>query len=811
MWNFLRPGTGTRHSSFQLTLDFESAIVCYVERSTFSWKDEEKMRRFVVFEDTVYPGKFHRAFFRFCLARQIGLIRELPRMWALGLLYFLGLIRRERYLGGFWRFLGKLREPEKLEAAFFRRKGGKLFLPDRDAEVLSAHPAMVLEGWCRQEGISLIANAYDPQTGRFESFRLPGQNLPEGEYAAYGGLHSRILKNAARKYYICDRWITLRKGDCVLQELVTWCCLVLFGAVLGLFSLYYASQAFALPTELFGSYLRNPLILALNLAPPVVMILLFYFWFDSAAAAAGAASLLTMIPTWINHYKLLFRDDPFLFEDIRIAMEAKTMSQRYQIVIGTKMILVAAVLAFGVALMAFFCRGKIRNARVRGALLLATAVLAAVGFQKYYLSGTVYYQTRNLTYINQWSTTQQFQSRGFWYPFLHSVGDAVDREPEGYSEAEAKEILEGFAPEDIPAEKRVNVISVMLEAYGDFRKFDTLEFTNDPYESMDRIAAESYTGNLVTNIFAAGTINTERCFISGLSTLPSFRRATDSHAWFFRDQGYTVEGSHPCYNWFYNRQNVNPNLGFQNYYFDEDTYMALNNGYHCSVNGILFPQIVKQFEEAAARGEDYFSFSVTYEGHGPYADDVQFEKEYLANDGWTESTYNTLNNYFALMEDVNLRLVEMIDSLRDNPEPVVVILFGDHMPWMGNGNSIYHELGLNIDVADDTGFLNYYQTPYLIWANDAAKQVTGNDFRGKGPAISPCFLMNEFYRLAGYTGDAYAMYAGQVAAVLPVINDIGVCMDPEGNVLRTLTGEQQALLEQFLRVQYYRRNLFTGK
>ena len=71
--------------------------------------------------------------------------------------------------------------------------------------------------------------------------------------------------------------------------------------------------------------------------------------------------------------------------------------------------------------------------------------------------------------------------------------------------------------------------------------------------------------------------------------------------------------------------------------------------------------------------------------------------------------------------------------------------------------------------------------------------------------------MNEFYRLAGYTGDAYAMYAGQVAEVLPVINDIGVYMDPEGNVLRTLTGEQQALLEQFLRVQYYRRNHFTGK
>ena len=39
---------------------------------------------------------------------------------------------------------------------------------------------------------------------------------------------------------------------------------------------------------------------------------------------------------------------------------------------------------------------------------------------------------------------------------------------------------------------------------------------------------------------------------------------------------------------------------------------------------------------------------------------------------------------------------------------------------------------------------NYYCTPYLIHANEAARDALGFDFVGEGPKISPCFLMNLF-------------------------------------------------------------------
>ena len=68
---------------------------------------------------------------------------------------------------------------------------------------------------------------------------------------------------------------------------------------------------------------------------------------------------------------------------------------------------------------------------------------------------------------------------------------------------------------------------------------------------------------------------------------------------------------------------------------------------------------------------------------------------------------------------------------------MVIVLFGDHNPWMGDANSVYSKLGIDLDLSTKEGFLNYYATRYLIWANDAAKEVLGCDFQGEGPRREP--------------------------------------------------------------------------
>ena len=164
---------------------------------------------------------------------------------------------------------------------------------------------------------------------------------------------------------------------------------------------------------------------------------------------------------------------------------------------------------------------------------------------------------------------------------------------------------------------------------------------------------------------------------------------------------------------------------------------------------MLLPEVVRKFENAAARGEWYFSFNVTFQGHGPYSDQQEYDHPFVENPGYSDETFHYLNNYLAIIDDVDDALADMVASLRESEAPVVLILFGDHMPGLGDRESAYAAAEINFDLATDEGFYNYYSTPYVIWANDAAKQVLGNDFVGDGPTIGTNFLMNLFFEQAG--------------------------------------------------------------
>ena len=229
-----------------------------------------------------------------------------------------------------------------------------------------------------------------------------------------------------------------------------------------------------------------------------------------------------------------------------------------------------------------------------------------------------------------------------------------------------------------------------------------------------------------------------------------------------------------------------------------------------SHDSVLFPHIVELYKQATARGENYFSFNVTFQGHGPYFSDAEYDHPYVENKGYSEESYNYLNNYLAIADDVDDALKDMMQSLRESEEPVVLILFGDHMPALGDKNSAYEEFGISLDLSTDEGFYNTYSTPYVIWANDAAKRVLGNDFVGEGPTIGTNFLMNEFFRLAGYTGNEYMQYTADLMQTFQCIHSTGICLTPEG-LCRELSPAQEEAYEEFMDVQYYWRSNYQKK
>ena len=581
------------------------------------------------------------------------------------------------------------------------------------------------------------------------------------------------------------------------------------GVGICLISLMLATGHYAM--RLIFGYFECPLIFVLNLLPVLALLLLLYGLTGRAQLSFGVTAALVFGLSTGNYYKLMFRNDPLMFADLLLLKEAGDMAGKYHLFLHWKLGLMIACWVFGVLFLHFLVRGRPRG-RGRGICALAGVTACTLLYpvmldSDLYNQRTAYYARLN----NIWSATQQYIARGFLYPFLHSISEAIEMPPENYSADRAEAILSAYSDADIPEEEKVNIIGIMLEAYSDFSRLGVPELAADVYEVWHNLEAEGYSGDLVTNIFAGGTINTERCFLTGFSNLVNFRARTNSYAWYFRSQGYRVEGMHPCYEWFYNRLNVNESLGFEDYYFVENYFSPMSGG-GVALDDIFFPELLKTYQAAETPDQPYFSFSVTYQGHGPYNDDVCWwgEKgDYVADNGaYTEAQQYILDNYFGSIYNTNQHLKALTDYLRTDDEPVVLLLFGDHMPWMGDGNSVYEAMGLNLDLSTQEGFFNYYGTRYLIWANDAAKEVLGQDFTGEGPALSPNFLMNQVFRLCGWEGPAFMQATQQVMDRVPVINTPTGLYVENGTLTGSLSPEGQALVEDYNILQYYYRSHF---
>ena len=596
---------------------------------------------------------------------------------------------------------------------------------------------------------------------------------------------------------------------------IYWCwnvlLLVLGAVILGVCSLVLAPSAYG--WELFWDYWKFPLLIVLNLLPPVILALLLY----AAAGRAWAALLITALPvlglSLGNYYKLLFRDDPVIAADLFILQEAGKMAGQYHLAVGRKVGLTALIAVVWIGLLALFARARpgkrLRLGLAGGALAAALALVPVYG------STTVYNAIENVEHISRWSATQVYISKGLLYPFLHSFRDALPSPPEDYSEKEAAAILAQYGDEVIPEDKKVNVVGIMLEAFTDFSAFDQIEFRQDVYAVLHALEAESYTGNLVTNIFAGGTVDTERAFLTGMAPGDiNYRSNTSSYVWYLKSQGYQASGDHPSNQWFYNRLNINAYLGFDSYRYIENFYDYYTGG-STAFDYVLFPLLTGSVLTQLEDGPPLFSFSVSYQGHGPYANDDCWWGEvddYIANYELDQASRTILANYLGSVMNTQGFLSQLVDDLRASGEPIVLVVFGDHKPWLGNGNSVYNALGIGLKNGDKESFYSCWSTPYLIWANDAAREAIGHDVAGVGPDISPCFLMNVLFDRLGWKGDAYMQAVDECWREVPVIHsgNMYITADGELKAFSELTQEQAALVRRFRNLEYYRLHHYSA-
>ena len=541
-------------------------------------------------------------------------------------------------------------------------------------------------------------------------------------------------------------------------------------------------------------YFLHPDIFLLNTLPVLLLTAVFYLLCNRA----WLAFLFTAIPldvlAFVNYFKTVFRGEPFVASDILLISEGTDAGLEFAFVFPKAFWLGLVFFAGTAWLLSRYARGRLPKRWLRVGVGLALIPASLLLWRPLYTVEAHYKAVADYDYFNCNKMTEAAANRGLLYSVLYSVKDLFPTPPAGYDAATVEQWLSDYEQEAI--DTKVNVIFTMLESFTDLSDFD-LPFTQDPYRVFHALQEESYHGTLITDTVGGGTVNAERSVMTGFTFIhPDYDRPTHSYVRYFAQNGYYTEAAHPGNRWFYNREPIAKRLGFDNALFLENFFLAQDITDRADAE--ILPLLRELYE--ARKDAPYFGFHVTYQNHSPYSGTELRGEEYLTD--LTGEAYYTVNNYLDGVARTGEALWDFVDSFRADAEPVVLVFFGDHKPTLGDANSAYEALGIPVDGNSAEGCYNLYSTPYLIWANDAAKELLGDTFHGEGPTISPCYLMNLLFDRCGWTGPVWLQYQTQVMAEIPVIHR-RTWYYTNGQMTTQIPDE--ALLKERNRVEYYFR------
>lgn len=367
---------------------------------------------------------------------------------------------------------------------------------------------------------------------------------------------------------------------------------------------------------------------------------------------------------------------------------------------------------------------------------------------------------------------------------------------------------------------------IMGEAFSDLSENENLDFSNytDPLETFKEMgdSENGIRGKIVVANYGGGTSNTEYDVLTGLatrylnSTLPSYnfiRKNTDSLPSRLAQIGYDTVAIHPGYEWFYNRQNVYPYLGFETTYFLEDSFDLSTQGIGGYINETATMDKIIETLDTHIKESDapLFSFTVTIQNHGPYENRFGAQAQNFDTDiDLTETESDLLTQYFKGITDADQQLARLKEYAQASDEPIVIVYFGDHLPGFSNGMDFFDLLDYPIDANGTLEErLRLYETPYLIWQNDSAKEdfsIVDNATMADLPEndvinsyyLSP--LLTELLNLEGLS--PLFDYSNSLRRSLPVSNR-NLHVDINGNYYAALPVEYEAAIHTITSWQYF--------
>lgn len=507
------------------------------------------------------------------------------------------------------------------------------------------------------------------------------------------------------------------------------------------------------------------------------ILFLFLAAFGSSMLAGALVSTISLVFALINHYTLKFRGTVLLPSDIYSVSTAYHVAHNYNITLDRE-ILNVTVLFLLLILMLYktnFKQGK-KSRLASGGLALAAIswmVFISVNEQEEYKLGVDVYQD---------SQTDRSQELGFLLNFSENIKYLYLQRPEGYSLTEVQNVYDRYAGgETEDADSLPNIIVIMNESFADLRYVGDFDSNFEYMENFYRIAEEenAKAGKCVVSVYGGGTSCSEFEFLTGCSMLflasgnapyqQYVHKEMDALPAYLRQKEYSTYAVHAANPQSWNRDTAYPRLGFDSFISIEDD--IFDNATYCRywVDDKSMMDMVASLQEETEG--HLFEFGITIQCHGGYAYENYESTVQVEN---MESEYPEVNQYLSLISEVDRAFGEFIETLKDSGEPVIVLMFGDHLPQLDN--RFYNELKQGRSSITEAQLqLEMHETPYLFWANYDV------DFSEVPDVISANFLSAYLLKAGGIELDPYSNYLYELSKKYPVVSRTGI-MNYEGKL-----------------------------
>ena len=333
--------------------------------------------------------------------------------------------------------------------------------------------------------------------------------------------------------------------------------------------------------------------------------------------------------------------------------------------------------------------------------------------------------------ISGYYTIADYQKNGMLLTFFTHIGDLIVETPEGYNEEKINEILRkypeisvGFKDETQTLFENVNIIAIQSESLWDPTKMKNVSLSADPLKNMRRLGRQGELGTLVTPVFGCNTCVPEFEFLTGFSSyfLSSgaypysqyVHKKTPSLPSNFKQNGYKTVGLHTYDKYFYGRNKAYGLLGFDKFIGKSDLENPEIKGTYISDDEVT-RQIINEFEN---KGDTpLFLYAITMQNHGNYLKQRYDEYDIKVNSSLvSENDLMGLRDGVQGVHDADKALGDLASYFKKVKEPVVILIYGDHLPFLGLNSSTYYDTKF-LESESFSQNPQMYETPYLVWAN----------------------------------------------------------------------------------------------